>query len=256
MKKIIPSFVRFPLGAVLTALWLSGCVTSIDGKLPPEPQPKKAAKAYMELGVAYMQKGRYDLAEPKLQRSLQANPSAEAYNALALLYEQVHDNALAEDTYKRLLADFPDYGLGYLNYNIFLCKYDRSAQIQRLAAQMSARGKEIAAIGQIAAGNCAFSKGDKTAATRYYKKALTYEQYAAGALLPLAEIDLERGFVTEAKSKVDKVNNYIGYSARSVYLSILVNRDLGNRLEERKMMNVLRTRFAGSPEAASVFGNQ
>lgn len=245
-------FVR--LGALLIATLLSGCVTSIDGKQPPEPKPKKAAQAYMELGVAYLQKGRYDLAEPKLQRSLATNPTAEAYNALALLYEGLHDNALAEETYKRLLADFPDYGLGYLNYNIFLCKYDRRSQIQQLAAQMASRGKDIAAIGQIAAGNCAFSKGDEVAAKRYYNEALTYEQYAAGALLPLAEIDLDGGFVAEAKRKIDKVNNYIGYSARSVYLSILVNRELGNRLDERKMMNVLRSRFAGTPEAINIFG--
>lgn len=254
MKQNTFHFFRSPFVILVVTVVLSGCVARTDGNKASVPQPKKAAQAYLDLGVAYMQKGRFDLAEPKLQRSLLANPTSGAYNALALLYEQLHDNALAEDTYQRLIADFPDYGLGYLNYNIFLCKYDRHAQIQQLATQMASRGKEIAAIGQIAAGNCALSKGDTTTAQRFYNRALSYEQYAAGALLPLAEIDLERGFVAEAKSKVDKVNNYIGYSPRSVYLSVLVNRELGNHLEERKMINVLRSRFAGTPEAANIFG--
>lgn len=253
MKINTPTTTFFKTGTLLVALILSGCVAGVNNRNAPEPNPKKAAKTYMELGVAYMQKGRYDLAEPKLQRSLAAHPMQEAYNALALLYEELHDNALAEENYKQLVAQFPDYGLGYLNYNIFLCKYDRRAQIQQLATQMASRGKEIAAIGQIAAGNCALSKGDKIAAKRYYSQALTYEKYAAGALLPLAEIDLQDGFVAEAKNKVDLVNNYIGYSPRSVYLSVLVNRDLGNRAEERKMMNVLRSRFPRSPEAAAIF---
>ncbi len=254
MKKCFnPTIYTFITGLLATLL-LSACVTNVNGRKSPDPKPEKAAEAYMKLGIAYMQKGRFDLAESKLQRSVQTKPSPEAYNALALLYEELHDNALAEDTYKRMVSEFPDYGLGYLNYNIFLCKYDRHTQIQQLAAQMASRGKDIAAIGQIAAGNCAFSKGDIVNAQNYYKKALAYEQYAAGALLPLAEIDLERGFVAEAKAKVDKVNNFIGYSARSVYLSILINRELGNRIAERQMVNVLRSRFAGSPEAAAIFG--
>ncbi|PIE46365.1 MAG: pilus assembly protein PilW [Gammaproteobacteria bacterium] len=232
---------------------LGGCITTTDGKKPLKAKPKAAAKSYFELGASYMQRGRYDLAEPKLQRSIDAYPTAEAYNALALLYEEIHDNLLAEETYEKLLATFPDYGRGYLNYNIFLCKYNRTGQIEALAAKMAAQNKEIAAIGQIAAGNCAFSKGDMTTAANHYKRALIYEQYAAGALLPLAEIDLQKGFVNEAKEKVDKVNNYIGYSARSLYLSILINRELGNRLEERRLMQSLRARFPNSPEARNIF---
>lgn len=241
------------MGCLVTLL-MSGCITTLDGKKPPEPKPKEASKTYFDLGVAYMQKGRYDLAESKLQRSISLNPNPEAYNALAVLYEEQHDNALAEETYKMLVASFPDYGRGYLNYNVFLCKYDRRSQIEALAAQMATRTKEIAAIGQIAAGNCAMSRGDNSSAIRHYERALTFEQYAAGALLPLAEIDLKKGFVKEAKEKIDRVNNYIGYSPRSVYLSILADRELGNRLSERKMMQVLRNRFPRSAEAGLVFG--
>lgn len=244
-----------PLLSSILLLTIGGCITTTNGKKPPEPKPRAAAKSYLELGITYMQKERYDLAEPKLQRSIEANPTAEAYNALALLYEQIHNNLLAEETYEKLLTSFPDYGRGYMNYNIFLCRYDRRAQIEALAARMATQSKETAAIGQIAAGNCALSKGDTATATSHYQRALAYEQYAAGALLPLAEIDLKKGFVSEAKAKVDKVNNYIGYSARSLYLAILINRELGNHLEERRMMHALRSRFSGSAEAKSIFGN-
>lgn len=253
MKAFTPRRNIVTFCGLLTTLLASGCITSSDTPPPPEPQPKKAAQSYFELGTAYMSKGRYDLAEQKLQRSIEANPTPDAYNALAVLYETQHENALAEETYQNLISAFPDYGRGYLNYNIFLCKYDRQGQIEQLAADMSGRSKEIAALGQIAAGNCAYSKGNKTLAEAHYKRALQYEQYAAGALLPLAEINLDRGFAAEAKTSVDTVLNQIGYSARAVYLAALINRELGNRAEERKMLNVLRSRYGNSAEAKAMF---
>lgn len=233
-------------------VFVTGCVTETNGRKSSKSQLKKAADAYYELGIAYIQRKRYDLAEPKLQRSLSSKPTPDAYNALALVYETLHDNALAEETYQNLIREFPDYARGYLNYHIFLCKYDRLSQIEQLANAMSVHGKQIAAIGQIAAGNCALRKDNADLAIQHYQSALTYEPYAAGALLPLAEIDLKRGFVQEAKEKIDLVNNQIGYSARSVYLSILANRELGNHIEERKMLNVLRTRYANTAEAQEV----
>lgn len=254
MLKVLISHRRIVTSCcMLVTLLISGCITSTDAPPPLEPKPQKAAKTYFELGTAYMKRGRYDLAEQKLQRSIETSPTPEAYNALAVLYETQHDNALAEETYRHLIAGFPDYGRGYLNYNIFLCKYKRQGQIEQLAAEMSRRGKEIAALGQIAAGNCALSQGDKKLAETHYKRALQYESYAAGALLPLAEINLNRGFAAEAKSKVDVVLNHIGYSARAVYLAALINRELGNHREERKMLSVLRSRYAGSAEARAMF---
>lgn len=232
--------------------FLTGCITTVDGKKPPKPKPKAAAKSYMELGVAYMRRNRYDLAEPKLQRSIASNPTPEAYNALALLYEETHNNQLAEETYTSLLKEFPNYPRGYLNYNIFLCKYDRVEQIASLAASMASRNKEIAAIGEIAAGNCALSKGDDVTAEHHYNNALQHEKYAAGALLPLANINLQKGFVAEAKAYVDTVNNYIGYSSQSLYLAILIARELGNALDERKMTRELMTRFPNSEEARNL----
>lgn len=242
-----------PIISGLGLLFLSGCMMITESNAP-QKNPNAAAKSYFELGIAYLQRGRYALAESKLQRSIENEPTAEAYNALALLYEEQHENSLAEQTYKQLITKFPDYGRGYLNYNIFLCKYNRRSQIAELATQMAQKGKDIAAIGQIAAGDCAQSKGDNTAAVRHYQQALQYEPYSAGALLPLAEINLKQGFVEKAKKQVDTVNNYIGYSAKSVYLSALIERDLGNKVAERKMLHALRNRFPNSPEAAMILG--
>ncbi len=248
-KKIIGQ-----LGLVLALVLLSGCVTTVDGYTPPKPKSQDVrAQSYFDLGVAYMAKGRYDLAEPKLLLSLQIKPTSEAYNALAVLYEERHDNALAEDTYQTLIKKFPSYLRGYMNYYFFLCKYDRLAQIDALNGVMAAKGGELASLGEVAAGNCSLSKGRTAEAQGHYNRALQYNANSEGALLQLAKIDFQRGFVKEAKRKVELVNNKVGYSAQSVYLSILISRELGNLKAEKKFTQALRTQFGDSPEAAKIF---
>ncbi len=244
------------LGLVIILLSLGGCITTIDGYQRPKPKADSVrAKSYFDLGVAYIQKGRYDLAEPKLRNSIQIKPTAQAYNALAVLYEEQHENALAEEIYQRLLADFPTYELGYINYYVFLCKNNRQNQMDRVANTMQSKGKTWAALGQIVAGNCALEKGNKGRAATYYRRALQFEPYSAGALLPLAKINYDKGLVEKAKGQVDLVNNHVGYTAKSVYLAVLINRKLGNRLKERHFLQILRTRFADSEEAQKLSGN-
>ncbi|MPV85856.1 hypothetical protein [Ostreibacterium oceani] len=233
---------------------LAGCITSVDGDEPPEPKPEAAAQSHFELGIQYIQRERYDLAEHRLQRSIELFPMPEAYNALALVYEEVRQNLLAEEVYEKMIAEFPDFGRGYMNYSIFLCKYDRKDQIKSLIDRMLASDRTLAALGEISAAECYRANGDEAQAIVHYQRALEYEPYSAGALLPLAEIDISKGFIPEAKQKVDTVNNQIGYSARSVYLSILIAQELGNQLELRNLMRVMQTRYAGTEEAKILFG--
>ncbi|PIE45726.1 MAG: hypothetical protein CSA44_01900 [Gammaproteobacteria bacterium] len=240
----------------IVLLMLSGCITSFDGRTPPKPKPKAAAKAYFQLGVNYMAKGRYDLAEIKLQKSIAIHSTAEAYNALAVLYEELHDNTLAEQIYQELLTRFPDYGRGYLNYLFFLCQYDRRSQIDTVLTEAAGKGREIAAISHIAAGNCALKNGDENEAKHQYQRALDYEQYAAGALLPLAEMHWKDKQFIKAKSQVDLVNNQIGYSARSLYLATLIERSLGHQQQARKMYQELIKRFPNSQEAKKLSGKK
>lgn len=247
---------RWGLGLGIVMLVLGGCITTVDGYQPPKQKsPEVRAKSYLDLGVAYMTRKRYDLAESKLFRSVEVHPTAEAYNALAVLYEEQHKNALAEEMYKKLIADYPEYALGYINYNIFLCKYNRFSQMGALSASAATRSKDIMILDQIAAGNCAVSKGDQNRAKQHYQKALTYDPHSSGALVPLAEMDLQRGFVEEAKKKIDLVHNYVGYSPRSVYLSVLIARELGHHVEARKMLQVIKNRYSNTPEAAELLGN-
>ncbi len=238
---------------ITLVIGLVGCTTEVTSKRKIlKKDTKEPHQAYLNLGIAYLKNNTLNRAETSLKRSLKLKRTPEALNILGLLYEEIHNNQLAETTYQQLLAEFPDFALGYSNYNIFLCKYDRTEQLNSLAQKIAAKGGAMAAVGQIAAGNCLSSKGKYEQSIVYYKNALVYEPYSAGALLPLAEYDLKKGFVPEAKKKVDLVLNQIGYNSKSVYLSYLVEKELGNMDKEREMLRILQTRYANSNEARLV----
>ncbi len=247
---------RLVIFLLVTCAFLSGCIMTVNGSTPKKVDYEAAARSYFELGVAYMQKKRYDLAEPKLLRSIQLKPSAEAYNALALSYEERHSNLLAEEAYKTLIKQYPSYARGYWNYGIFLCKYQRDSQLNTLVSMMLQKDKNLAALGQMTAGNCALERKHYRQARRFYEKALRYNQYLAVALLPLAKMDIKQGLLDRAKEKVDTIHNHIGYSPESLELAIV----LANKMQQfgvaRKMEVALVKQFPNALQAKKLLGKQ
>ncbi len=243
------------ISVIILTFAIVGCTTTVktdkDRKILKHTK-KEPYQGYLDLGIAYGKKGAFDRAEVALKKSLKAKRTPEALNVIALVYEEIHDNIAAEKTYNSLLTEFPDFALGYSNYNIFLCKYNRTTQLNALAKKIAAKGGAMAAVGQIAAGDCLKSKGKIAQAKVYYKNALIHEPYSAGALIPLAEMNVKKGFMAEAKKQIDLVHNQIGHTPKSVYLSYLIEKELGNKPKEREMLRVLKTRYAGSREAQSV----
>ena len=107
------------LAALAAAMLLSGCETlgfgkkNNDDEIIPTVTKKKADygqayKDYVELGAQYLQMGRYDLAEPKLQRAIEIDSRPpEAWNILAVLYEEKRDIASGNQIYQKLIHSHP-----------------------------------------------------------------------------------------------------------------------------------------------------
>ena len=154
------------LAACAAALLLSGCETfgfgkkNSDDDIIPTVVKKKADygqayKDYVELGAQYLQMGRYDLAEPKLKRAIEIDSHPpEAWNILAILYEEKRDIASGNQIYQKLIHSHPEYLLGYTNYVTFLCKFDRDSEMQTVLGQMRGRNAEFKTAAYIAEGNC------------------------------------------------------------------------------------------------------
>ncbi len=249
---------RFVTLLLVVCTILSGCIVTVDGTPPKKVNYAAAANSYLKLGVAYMQKKRYDLAEPKLLRSIKLSPNAEAYNALALLYEEQHNQSLAEKTYQTLIEDFPDYARGYWNYGIFLCKNQRDAQLNTLVANMAKLTKmdqsSAMVLGQVISGECALHKQDYRQARTFFKTALRYDSDNAVALMALANMEFQQGLLTQAQEKVDRFHNRVGYSPKSLQLAIRLAKKMNQGIVAKKMKAILIRDFPHSPQAKRLLG--
>lgn len=224
--------------------FFAGCA-STNGERRVEPDYAQAYRDYVTLGAQYLQMGRTDLAELKLKRAIEIDSEpAEAWNVLAVLYEQTGDIASGYQVYEKLTASHPDYALGFVNFSTFLCKYNREPERQALYQRMRAKDQAFTALSYIAEGNCANERRNDATAVSAYQQALRYDPHAAGALLPLAEIALRHGDAAAAQQYLRIVHTYVGYSSESISLGLEAARMLGDRREEDNLQRMLRANSA------------
>lgn len=222
-----------------------------NGQLTPNYD--QAYDNYLALGAQYLQMGRYDLAEPKLIRAIEIDSSQpEAWNVLAVMYEQKRDISAGFNAYQKLINSHPNYVLGYFNFATFLCKFERDSEAQALYQQMRTKGGDFATMSYIVEGNCAQKRGKTLQAENSYKQALAHDPYSSGALLPLAEIALERGDGQAALNYLKVVHTYVGYSAESAYLGILAARKVGDVRTEEDLMRMMRATYLNTEQAKSL----
>lgn len=249
------------LAALAAAVLLvSGCTTTTffdssgaETEAPPEPDYEKAYQDYVRLGAEYVRRGHYDLAEPKLRRAIEINSEPpEAWNILAVLYEQTRDISAGTQVYQKLIGSHPNYALGFINYATFLCKFQQESERQTLYGQMRSKGNEFTALSYIADGNCQRSRNHMAAARSAYQDALRYDPHAPGALLPLADILVEQGDYQGAINYLNVMHTYVGYSPDSVRIGILAARGAGNTAMETDLMRVMRGSYTDTPQAKSL----
>lgn len=243
-------------GILSLALLLGACSTLQSDervKEPAAPDYRKAYQDYIKLGAQYIRLGRYDLAEPKLKHAIEidARPP-EAWNMLAVLYEETRNISAGNQVYRKVINSHPDYELGFMNYATFLCKFNRDGERKALYTQMQSKSGRFPTLSYIASGDCDRSRNHLAGARRQYLKALEYDAYAKGALLPLADIALKRKNYREAIKYLTVVHTYVGYSPQSVRLSILAARGSGNTTLEKEMTRIMRGNYSGTPQANSL----
>ncbi|MFD2631840.1 tetratricopeptide repeat protein [Idiomarina piscisalsi] len=101
---------------LLIALALMGCTASSNDPLPVNKDVR------LQLGVAYLNKGRLELAKPHLQAAMKRNPrSLNALFALAQWHLAANETDSALSLYQQALSWQPMSGALYNNYAVALC---------------------------------------------------------------------------------------------------------------------------------------
>ncbi|MFW5431297.1 MAG: type IV pilus biogenesis/stability protein PilW [Methylophilaceae bacterium] len=207
------------------------------------------ARAHTNLGAAYLQKNRLEIALDEFSQAVQIMPSyAMAYNGLGMVRSALGQDEEAEYNFKKAIDLDPSISESHNNYGTFLCsrgRYDESITQFLTAVQNPLYTTPHLAYAN--AGICAERGNDIKSAERYLNKALEIQPLTHSAAHKLAEIQFKRGDVVSAKKTMQNAI-VASPNAEMLWLGVQIEQKLGDRNNEASYALELRKRFPNSKE--------
>ena len=251
------SFVKIGLIAILSVT-LSACET-LKGSSNERGESKLSARArsHTELGAAYFQQNKLEIALDEFKYAAEIDPSyAQAYNGLGLVYAALGEDAKADKNFKKAIQVEPRNSESHNNYGSFLCarkRYDES-----ITHFLEAVKNPLYATPNLAyanAGICSVRKNDTKNAEVYLSKALQIEPLTHPAATQLADIQLKRGDATTAnKTLQNALLDYPGPD--TIWLAIKIARALDDKNSEASYALQLRQQYPNSEQARLLLSGQ
>lgn len=236
-------------------LLLSACVTpgksnSGNSDIYNETELAARARAHTDLGAAYLQQGKFEIALSEFNESAQIDPSyAPAYNGLGLVYAALGEDAKADANYKRSIELLPKNSEAHNNYGSFLCsnkRYDESIPHFLEAVKNPLYSTPYLAYAN--AGICSARKNDMKNAEVYLNKALQIEPLTHSAATQLAEIQFKRGDASTAKQTLQNAL-VASPNAETLWLGVKIARALGDKDNASSYALQLRQQYPNSEQA-------
>ena len=252
MKKILA------LGFILM---LSACAQ--QGGAPQQLTSEQAdarysARVHTELAAGYYSRVQYGIALDELNRALSADPSyAPAYNMLGLVYMELREDAKAQQNFERALGINPNDSEAHNNFGWFLCTRNRiDESIPHFLKAVTNSLYVSPEKAYFNAGICALKKGDAAAAKDYLAKALARQPLMPQALYQMAVLHFKQGQYIDAKILLTRYAQIATATPDSLWLSVRVERKLGDKESEASYALQLRKAFPDSPQTKLLLGGR
>ena len=247
----------FCLGAVLALSVLPAWAQKSEAPVPgmlTSAQPKDVytrAKLHTELGSMYFQNGNLIVALEELTIAISIDPNyAQAYSTRGLVLYYIKEFASADKDFQRALdLDAKDPEINN-NYGWFLCHTGKEkesiAYFQRAINNPLYQTPETAYLN---VGACYIKLGDLASAEEYVRKNLRFSRDNPQALFQLAKISYLRGNYDAARAHLKSVVRQTDDpDAETLWLSLRVERRLGDRSAEDSLIAQLRRKYPDSSE--------
>lgn len=207
------------------------------------------ARAHTDLGAAYLQQGKYEIALSEFAEATQIDPNyALAYNGLGLVYAALSEDTKADTNFKKSVELQPNSSESHNNYGSFLCsrkRYDESIGHFLAAVKNPLYGTPNLAYAN--AGICSARKNDLKNAEVYLNKALQIEPLTHSAATQLAEIQFNRGDASSAQKTLQ--NALIANpNPETLWLGIKIARALGDKDNVSSYALQLRQQYPNSEQ--------
>lgn len=223
-----------------------------------ENEERRRARIRLELAANYYQQGNYNVALDELRQALAVDPTyPAAYGMLGLVYMDLNDRPRAEESFQRALRLAPGDSDINNNYGWYLCQSGRTREsIEYFLRALRNPLYATPSRPLHNAGVCSLRAGDLKAAEDYFLRAFQVDPGNPVAMFNLAELNLKRGDTERAGFYARRLASSFGASAEILWLSLRVERKIGNHDGEASLGAQLRRRFPGSREASLLASGQ
>ncbi|MFN4003250.1 MAG: type IV pilus biogenesis/stability protein PilW [Hylemonella sp.] len=242
--------------AIVVAVGLSGCGTTPPGDDIPtasdESEARKRARIRLQLAVGYFEQGKTTVALDEVKQALAVDPAfVDAYNLRGLIYTQLNDARLAEESFRRALALNPNDPNVLHNYGWMLCLNKRYAEgVQTFDKALAVPTYGERAKTWLTRGLCQIRAGQLREAEESLAHSMEFDARNPITGYNLALLLYQRGDLERAQFYIRRVNNGEFANAETLWLGIKIEHRLGNRVARDQLGTQLRNRFPQSPELA------
>ncbi|MGR8947581.1 MAG: type IV pilus biogenesis/stability protein PilW [Gammaproteobacteria bacterium] len=248
--KVLP---RSCVSALCVVALLSGCVTAQNSTSSgaKSANKRKIAELNTQIAIQHLKDKEYELALNKLEKASDTDPSyPDAYNTRGIVYSQLGEVDKADSNFERALRLDNNNPLTLNNYGQFLCQNGDAKKGQEMFKRATAnplyRTPEIALTN---AGTCALNEGNAELAESYFREALDVNPRIPVALLQMASITYDSGRYLPARAYIQRYSEISNHVPRSLWLGILIERELGDQDAEASYALSLEKHFPDSKEA-------
>jgi len=236
-------------------IWILVLLTSLLTACGKQDEVRDApvdriSKINLELGIAYMHEERYAEAMRNLQKAIDHNPDdPNIYSALALLYDRIGEPEKAESAFEKTIGMNGKDSLTRNNFGAFLCaqgRYEDAYEQYRAAL-----GNPLYKTPEYAhtnAGLCALRSKDYKKAETEFRAALRKNPKFAIALFQMAKISYGKGRLLQTRAYIQRFDEVAEPGPESLWLSIRVEKKLGDHNSVASQSLLLKARYPDSEE--------
>lgn len=209
---------------------------------------RSLATTYVQLGVAYMQEDRLDVALEKFNRALELDSAySPVHNGIAILYSRMGENEHAEKHYRKAISLGPKDSRALNNFGQFLCEQGRYVEAEeKFVAAASNPLYRSPALALANAGVCASRIPDLEKAEAYFRQSLRHNARYPLALLRMSELSLRRENYMSARGYMQRYHEVGQRSADSLWISTRIEYALGDKNAVASYTLLLKNNYPNS----------
>lgn len=208
------------------------------------------ARIHTELAASYLEVRNLGVALEEAGIAQRADPSyGPAYNVAALIYIELKDDRMAEDSFRQALRINARDSDAHNNYGAFLCDRKRETEgIQHFLQAIRDPLYQTPDRSFYNAGVCARRRGNVADAENYFRSAIKLQPMQPQSLYQLADLSYAAGRYPEARAFLARLASVASGSAEILWLMLRTERRVGDSNAVDSLSHQLRTNFPNSKE--------